>query len=672
MKTVATASAFVAISRRPGLKRRVSPFTSTSAPPHSRSSTVAPAISFDAAPTEVLLGGGALIAATTGYLIWEAIKAMGQQATAPMASAEEVTEAVLPRENAVLVFGASGRTGRSIVKELLAGGRTVIAAVRQRQRALEAFQSCGVIEGRQDSLEGGGILFIEEGVDVTQPNTMTKQLFAGATQVVLALGAVYGRKSDGSMGYIDDMSPERVDAFGVENVASAAKAYLQAKSFGKPVETSLIMPMKTETDLSRWQRLDDVIMGGNSSSVLETNPDNTGAVWRGELVVEGGGFCGARSDAMSLDLGAYDGIALKVKGGGRTLKLNIKTDTFIEPEDTYQASFETAEGDAWTHVFLPWHEFVAVKRARTVPNGPPIDPSKIRQFGLVYSRFAFNGYPNESYTPGPFVVEFEGGIKAYSAPRPQLVLISSAGVERNARIGNDEEARKAEIPIIQLNPGGILNHKYAGEAAVRTSGLLYSVIRPTGISDETMNDQGPALLEMHQGDAISGKLTRNDVAFVISNALSLPSSCGKTVEIRRSEASDAKGKSSTPGSVRTQFLQAFPDRRRTAVGLEPFPAVVPPPPPPSEKRVSEILEDPRVKDAIAQNKGRRVRNGGVNEVNDSSPTSSSSSTLSASSAEPAPSNVVEVREWIRRWRANSLERQLPQQTNDAVRNSNSS
>lgn len=43
------------------------------------------------------------------------------------------------------------------------------------------------------------------------------------------------------------------------------------------------------------------------------------------------------------------------------------------------------------------------------------------------------------------------------------------------------EARKKDIPILQLNPGGTLNHKYAGETAVRGSGLPYSVIRSTGV-----------------------------------------------------------------------------------------------------------------------------------------------------------------------------------------------
>lgn len=49
------------------------------------------------------------------------------------------------------------------------------------------------------------------------------------------------------------------------------------------------------------------------------------AEWSGELVVEGGGFCGVAAPEDALDLAAFDGIALRVQGGGETFKFNIKT-----------------------------------------------------------------------------------------------------------------------------------------------------------------------------------------------------------------------------------------------------------------------------------------------------------------------------------------------------------
>jgi uncharacterized protein YbjT (DUF2867 family) len=74
-----------------------------------------------------------------------------------------------------------------------------------------------------------------------------------------------------------------------------------------------------------------------------------------------------------------------------------------------------------------------------------------------------------------------GGIQAFREPRPAVVFVTSAGVERNAVIGDDEAARKKDIPIVQLNPGGVLNHKYTGEWALRGANIPYAIVRSTGV-----------------------------------------------------------------------------------------------------------------------------------------------------------------------------------------------
>jgi hypothetical protein len=43
------------------------------------------------------------------------------------------------------------------------------------------------------------------------------------------------------------------------------------------------------------------------------------------LLLQGGGFCGARTKGLNLDLSAYDGLQLRVKGDGQIFKFNIKT-----------------------------------------------------------------------------------------------------------------------------------------------------------------------------------------------------------------------------------------------------------------------------------------------------------------------------------------------------------
>jgi hypothetical protein len=79
--------------------------------------------------------------------------------------------------------------------------------------------------------------------------------------------------------------------------------------------------------------------------------------------------------------------------------------------------------------------------------------------------------------------------------------VSSATTERNALIGDDAEKRSADVPIVQLNPAGTLNWKYKGEMAVRTSGLPYCVVRPTGLiqeGNEQPEDKEPYTLSFSQ------------------------------------------------------------------------------------------------------------------------------------------------------------------------------
>merc|ERR1719487_2445732 len=61
--------------------------------------------------------------------------------------------------------------------------------------------------------------------------------------------------------------------------------------------------------LEAWERIDDVIMGGVSSSRLVLDQSGGGALFEGRLRSEGGGFCGQRMRLLAspLDLSAADG-----------------------------------------------------------------------------------------------------------------------------------------------------------------------------------------------------------------------------------------------------------------------------------------------------------------------------------------------------------------------------
>lgn len=98
--------------------------------------------------------------------------------------------------------------------------------------------------------------------------------------------------------------------------------------------------------------------------------------------------------------------------------------------------------------------------------------------GLVLSRFEYDELPNKKCSPGEFELCVRK-IGLYKSPRPSFILVSSAGAERINILTPEERAK--DVPIVQLNPQGILNWKYLAEESLRLSGIDYAIVRPTGL-----------------------------------------------------------------------------------------------------------------------------------------------------------------------------------------------
>lgn len=85
----------------------------------------------------------------------------------------------------------------------------------------------------------------------------------------------------------------------------------------------------------------------------------------------------------------------------------------------------------------------------------------------------------------------------------------------------------AGIPIVRLNPFGILGVKAESEDILRNCGVDYSIFRPTGLNDKWPANQRPIF---SQGDVAVGRINRKDVAKILVDLLSTPEATGKTFE----------------------------------------------------------------------------------------------------------------------------------------------
>lgn len=431
----------------------------------------------------------------------------------------------------VLVAGATGGVGKRVVRILLERGCTVRALVRDLPKAKEILVFPSELPGRLEVAAA----------DITQRATLVPEMFEGVSQVVCCTAVKVAPKEGDTMDrakyyqgikfYDPEIvgdTPETVEYIGMQNLMGAVKDRLGSKQGG-----ALFEPADAASKVA-WGALDDVVMGGVSESelVITQGGGESGGpagVFRGTVRTENsGGFTSVRTKNFepALDMSPYEGLALRLKGNGLRYKLILRTDPNWDGI-AYCKSFDTVDGE-WQTIQLPFSEFFPVFRAKTLKDGEPLDPSKISSVQLMLSKFEYDGQLSPAFKAGPFQLPIQS-IRAYMPEKlaPRFVLVGSAGVTRPNRPGINVDM---EPPAVKLNDalGGILTFKLKGEDVVRDSGVPFAIVRPTALTEEPAG----AELQVDQGDVIKGKISREDVAELCVELLSLPAGLDTTFEIK--------------------------------------------------------------------------------------------------------------------------------------------
>jgi monofunctional biosynthetic peptidoglycan transglycosylase len=134
----------------------------------------------------------------------------------------------------------------------------------------------------------------------------------------------------------------------------------------------------------QWMITNDGVMGGKSSSQFQINKDGNG-VFLGTVSLENNGGFASVKNHEPLNLGGYKSVKLSVLGDGNRYSFRLQTgsESAVHPW-SYEQRFETKDGE-WTEIELPLDAFVATYRGRTPEDVPPLDPSKIKRYGLLIS-----------------------------------------------------------------------------------------------------------------------------------------------------------------------------------------------------------------------------------------------------------------------------------------------
>ncbi|MFB9866676.1 CIA30 family protein [Vreelandella sulfidaeris] len=144
----------------------------------------------------------------------------------------------------------------------------------------------------------------------------------------------------------------------------------------------------------RWRSVDDGVMGGESHSAFSVS-DGVGR-FHGEVSLDnGGGFASVRREPsdFELSLTKAQGIAVTVRGDGRTYQLRLKS-TSLSDASAYRVKFTPTQNHFET-LHFPWSAFEAVRRGKVLSDVPPFQPADLTQIGFLIA----------DRTAGPFCLQ---------------------------------------------------------------------------------------------------------------------------------------------------------------------------------------------------------------------------------------------------------------------------
>jgi hypothetical protein len=130
----------------------------------------------------------------------------------------------------------------------------------------------------------------------------------------------------------------------------------------------ILFDFNSQSELSNWEIVDDVVMGGRSTGFFSITPDGHG-LFKGRIFLENnGGFSSVRRRFASKLLGKFSKVKLQVKGDGKTYQFRIRSSE--ADSHAYVATFKTSS--AWNEIEIPFKSMYPSFRGQRLdlPNFP--------------------------------------------------------------------------------------------------------------------------------------------------------------------------------------------------------------------------------------------------------------------------------------------------------------
>ncbi|KAL7430802.1 hypothetical protein ACHAXM_002371 [Skeletonema potamos] len=225
---------------------------------------------------------------------------------------------------------------------------------------------------------------------------------APSNNIVSRGGKRSHHQSNTSLAATDERKPWELFRF----ISQSSKFFtLPSLPFAKsPVKTGeTIWAAGYPNNFFNFAPLDDVVMGGASSS----NIDNNTGMWTGKVTdANNGGFVGVRSTpfqggSLSLDLCECKGIEIRFRrGNGKRFKFVVRDSTEFNGI-CWTTSFDAKENGT---VRIPFSGQAPTIFAKTI-SGATFKVSEVVGLQFAYSKFEYDGKLNENFDVGDFALQ---------------------------------------------------------------------------------------------------------------------------------------------------------------------------------------------------------------------------------------------------------------------------
>ena len=140
----------------------------------------------------------------------------------------------------------------------------------------------------------------------------------------------------------------------------------------------IIFDFNTQSDISNWNNINDVVMGGKSNSTFALNDAGFG-VFSGRVSLENnGGFSMVQFNFETKNVSNFTKVCLRIKGDGKTYQFRIKSKA--SDKHSYIAAFKS-EAD-WTTIEIAFNSMYPAFRGKTL-NMPNYEGNHMQQIAFL-------------------------------------------------------------------------------------------------------------------------------------------------------------------------------------------------------------------------------------------------------------------------------------------------